>query len=167
MNLGKMSRIALAIDLWGEMLIRIFPKGPQSEWGWSRTGWSWQDEFCWAMALKRVDLPPEHGDLSGELMIHQEFNGRVIPIEQIAFLIGTCGKQIAFLLDGMRYRAFRQNQHVMGVICEGWCLWRCPITPNGHFNEWGKMMIIHWHWGYPIFRRNLQYGIDMYINIDR
>jgi hypothetical protein len=26
-----------------------------------------------AMALKRVDLPPEHGDFSGELMIHQEF----------------------------------------------------------------------------------------------
>uniref|UniRef100_A0A7S0FAS5 Uncharacterized protein n=1 Tax=Pyrodinium bahamense TaxID=73915 RepID=A0A7S0FAS5_9DINO len=26
-----------------EMLFLIFPKGPQSAWGWSRIGWSWQE----------------------------------------------------------------------------------------------------------------------------
>ena len=30
----------------GEMLLLIFPKGPQSDWGWSRTGWSWQAELA-------------------------------------------------------------------------------------------------------------------------
>merc|ERR1712079_579855 len=25
-----------------EMAFNIFPKGPHSEWGWSRIGWSWQ-----------------------------------------------------------------------------------------------------------------------------
>ena len=32
-----------AVKSLGEMLWRIFPKAPQSEWGWSRTGWSWQE----------------------------------------------------------------------------------------------------------------------------
>lgn len=27
----------------GELFFSIFPKGPQSEWGWSRVGWSWQE----------------------------------------------------------------------------------------------------------------------------
>ena len=34
-----------AVKSLGEMLWRIFPKAPQSEWGWSRTGWSWQETW--------------------------------------------------------------------------------------------------------------------------
>lgn len=34
-----------------EMLFGIFPKGPQSEWGWSRVGWSWQE---WWKIVERV-----------------------------------------------------------------------------------------------------------------
>jgi len=31
-----------------EMLFIVFPKGPTSEWGWSRVGWSWQE--WWKLA---------------------------------------------------------------------------------------------------------------------
>merc|ERR1712129_411800 len=34
-----------------ETFFLIFPKGPQSEWGWSRVGWSWQE---WWNLLKAV-----------------------------------------------------------------------------------------------------------------
>jgi len=33
-----------------EMLFLIYPKGPHSEWGWSRVGWSWQE---WWKVLER------------------------------------------------------------------------------------------------------------------
>merc|ERR1719215_1393995 len=36
-----------------DMLFNIFPKGPQSEWGWSREGWSWQE--WWKIVQKSYD----------------------------------------------------------------------------------------------------------------
>eukprot|EP00931_Biecheleriopsis_adriatica_P044033 TRINITY_DN25153_c0_g1_i1.p1 TRINITY_DN25153_c0_g1~~TRINITY_DN25153_c0_g1_i1.p1 ORF type:complete len:277 (+),score=49.26 TRINITY_DN25153_c0_g1_i1:54-833(+) len=44
-----------AIDQQGvlrEMLFSTFPKGPHSEWGWSRVGWSWQE--WWKLAAKTL-----------------------------------------------------------------------------------------------------------------
>lgn len=40
-----------------DMLFNIFPKGPQSEWGWSRVGWSWQE--WWKLVEKSYDCLAE------------------------------------------------------------------------------------------------------------
>eukprot|EP00420_Gonyaulax_spinifera_P035297 CAMPEP_0197877398 /NCGR_PEP_ID=MMETSP1439-20131203/6096_1 /TAXON_ID=66791 /ORGANISM="Gonyaulax spinifera, Strain CCMP409" /LENGTH=301 /DNA_ID=CAMNT_0043496737 /DNA_START=89 /DNA_END=994 /DNA_ORIENTATION=- len=47
-----------------EMLFLIFPKGPQSEWGWSRVGWSWQE---WWKIVEHVYESVEKSNAFDEL----------------------------------------------------------------------------------------------------
>lgn len=65
-----------------EMLIRIFPKGPQSEWGWSRTGWSWQE--WWKIVQKTMSvLHPTSGFVElGLLLERLEAEAQLPLVEQ-------------------------------------------------------------------------------------
>ena len=154
------------------MLIRIFPKGPQSEWGWSRTGWSWQDEFCWGgNGFEKGGFASRTWRFSWGADDSSRIHGRVIPIEQIAFLIGTCGKHVGW----NEVSCFQTKP-----TCHGSHLRRLVLVEMPHYTkwpfQWGKMMRIHWHWRYPIFRKTYSMGLicmfihiytHMYINIDR
>merc|ERR1740121_301536 len=37
-----------------DLLYMIYPRGPSSPWGWSRTGWGWQQ--WWALAENLLSL---------------------------------------------------------------------------------------------------------------
>jgi len=59
-----------------ELFFLIFPKGPQSEWGWSRVGWSWQEwwkitENC----FNGIDKSSAFDELSA-LLNHIEAEGK-------------------------------------------------------------------------------------------
>lgn len=41
------------IKVFQDLFFAIFPKGPESEWGWSRVGWSWAE--WWKMLEKTMD----------------------------------------------------------------------------------------------------------------
>jgi len=65
-----------------ELLYIIFPKGPQSEWGWSRVGWSWQEwwkitENCYNSIDKASAL-----DGLGALLDKIEAEGKVPLVKQ-------------------------------------------------------------------------------------